>query len=82
MNRNPDIDVRSQKTVGLDPAPVNQFWNSAFKGFDSANRMMPGFKLEHGQANIVVLEDDDGLYPDHKVISVDYLNYGGYVLSV
>ena len=44
--------------------------------------MMPGFKLEHGQANIVVLEDDDGLYPDHKVISVDYLNYGGYVVSV
>ena len=82
MNRNPDIDVRSQKTVGLDPAPVNQFWNSAFKGFDSANRIMPGFKLEHGQANIVVLEDDDGMYPDHKVISVDYLNYGGYVVSV
>mmetsp|Transcript_26575 Transcript_26575/g.63719 ORF Transcript_26575/g.63719 Transcript_26575/m.63719 type:complete len:667 (+) Transcript_26575:36-2036(+) len=78
MNRNPDIDVMSQKTVGLDPAPVNQFWNAAFKGWVAENRVMPGWKLEHGQANIVVLDQgSDSLYPDHNVISVDYLNYGG-----
>lgn len=31
MNRNPGIDTMSQKSVGLDPAPLNQFWNAAFK---------------------------------------------------
>ena len=28
MNRNPGIDTMSQKSVGLDPAPINQFWNA------------------------------------------------------
>eukprot|EP00554_Chaetoceros_debilis_P006440 CAMPEP_0194078196 /NCGR_PEP_ID=MMETSP0149-20130528/4640_1 /TAXON_ID=122233 /ORGANISM="Chaetoceros debilis, Strain MM31A-1" /LENGTH=767 /DNA_ID=CAMNT_0038759403 /DNA_START=37 /DNA_END=2337 /DNA_ORIENTATION=- len=91
LNRNPDVDFMSQKSVGLDPAPVNQFWNAAFKGSSGTdidesgaqpNRVMPGWKLEGGSAttpnaNVFVLEDDDGLYPDHNVLKVDYRNFGG-----
>ena len=91
LNRNPDVDFMSQKSVGLDPVPVNQFWNAAFKGSSGTdidesgaqpNRVMPGWKLEGGSAttpnaNVFVLEDDDGLYPDHNVLKVDYRNFGG-----
>ena len=85
MNRNPDINFMSQKQVGLDPAPINQFWNAAFKGFSGGpsapDRVMPGWKTEGGaggnNANIEVLEDAEGLYPDHNVISIDYLNFQG-----
>jgi hypothetical protein len=31
MNRNPEIDLMSAKSVGLDAAALDQFWNSAFK---------------------------------------------------
>jgi len=36
---------------------------------------MPGWSLQHSQAELMVFEPD--LYPDHNVISIDYLNYGG-----
>jgi len=77
MNRNPGIDVMSAKSVGLDPPQVNQFWNAAFKGYDESNRVMPGWKFQNGQADISVSEEEEGLYPDHNVISVNYKNYGG-----
>ena len=85
MNRNPDIDFMSQKQVGLDPTPVNQFWNAAFKGFSGGDinesglqpdRIMPGWKFEHTNANIALV-DGDKLYPDHNVIAVDHLGFGG-----
>jgi len=74
-NRNPGIDFMSAKSVGLDPVPVNQFWNAAFKGFDG-DRAMPGWKFVGTNANIA-LSNSDGLYPDHHVISVEKLSYGG-----
>ena len=74
-NRNPGIDFVSSKSVGLDPAPVNQFWNAAFKGFDG-ERAMPGWSFVGTNANVAV-SNSDGLYPDHHVISVEKLNYGG-----
>lgn len=77
LNRNPGIDFMSQKSVGLDPAPVNLFWNAAFKGWDGPNRMMPGWSLVGTNANIEVMDMSEALYPDHNVISVDYLSYGG-----
>ena len=48
---------------------------TAFKGWEADNRVMPGWSLQHSQADIEVLAPD--LYPDHNVISIDYLNYGG-----
>mmetsp|Transcript_18921 Transcript_18921/g.31850 ORF Transcript_18921/g.31850 Transcript_18921/m.31850 type:complete len:666 (-) Transcript_18921:34-2031(-) len=78
LNRNPDIDLMSAKSVGMDPAPKNLYWNSAFKGFNADDRMMPGFSLVGTNAAITILEDsDEMLFPDHNVIDVDYLNYGG-----
>lgn len=66
----------SQKSTGLDPAPINQFWNAAFIGFDG-DRAMPGWKFEGTNANIAMTDDSDALYPDHHVIEVDKLSYGG-----
>eukprot|EP00581_Thalassiosira_minuscula_P017642 CAMPEP_0183717690 /NCGR_PEP_ID=MMETSP0737-20130205/11228_1 /TAXON_ID=385413 /ORGANISM="Thalassiosira miniscula, Strain CCMP1093" /LENGTH=659 /DNA_ID=CAMNT_0025947167 /DNA_START=55 /DNA_END=2034 /DNA_ORIENTATION=- len=77
LNRNPGIDLMSHKSVGLDPAPVNQFWNAAFKGWDGPNRMMPGWKLEGTNAVITMVDNSENLYPDHRVIHVDKLSYGG-----
>jgi len=75
LNRNPEIDLMSYKSVGLDPAPVNKFWNAAFKGWDGS--AMPGWRLVGSNANIALVDDSEALYPDHHVISVSYLNYGG-----
>jgi len=91
FNKNPDINVMNAKSVGMDPVPVNQFWNAAFKGSSGTeldetgaqpNRIMPGWKLEGGSAatpnaNVFILGDDAGLYPDHNVLKVDYRNFGG-----
>lgn len=76
LNRNPGIDLMSHKSVGLDPAPVNQYWNAAFKGWDAVDKVMPGWSLGIKNADITILDDGEALYPDHNVISVDYLNYG------
>ena len=77
FNRNPDIDLMSHKSVGLDPAPMNLYWNSAFKGYNADDRMMPGFSLVGTNAEITIMDDSEMLFPDHNVIDVDYLNYGG-----
>jgi len=76
FNRNPGIDLMSAKSVGLDPAPVNQYWNAAFKGWDAVNKEMPGWKIPENGA-LTVLDSSENLYADHNVIHVDYLNYGG-----
>mmetsp|Transcript_23093 Transcript_23093/g.51522 ORF Transcript_23093/g.51522 Transcript_23093/m.51522 type:complete len:676 (-) Transcript_23093:102-2129(-) len=78
MNRNPGIDLMSQKSVGLDPAPVNLYWNSAFKGWVPASRTLPGWSLVGSNANLdVVADPSQALFPDHNILAVDYLNYGG-----
>ena len=78
MNRNPGIDLMSQKSVGLDPAPVNVYWNSAFKGWVGPSRTLPGWSLVGSNANIdVVTDPSQALFPDHNILTIDYLNYGG-----
>ncbi len=77
LNRNPGVDFMSAKSVGLDPAPLNLFWNSGFHGWNAASRSMPGFALVGTNANIAVLGNSEMRFPDHNVISVDYMNYGG-----
>ena len=77
LNRNPGIDLMSHKSVGLDPAPKNLYWNSAFKGYIDENRMMPGFSLVGTNAAITIMDESEILFPDHNVIDIDYLNYGG-----
>jgi hypothetical protein len=73
LNRNPGIDLMSAKSVGLDPAPLNQFWNAAFKGLIDSN--VPGWSIpNNGQ---VTISDTEALYADHNVLAIDYLNYGG-----
>ena len=67
----------SQKSVGLDPAPKNLYWNSAFKGYMSDSRMMPGWSLVGSNANITIMDDTAMMFPDHNVIDISYLNYGG-----
>jgi hypothetical protein len=73
LNRNPGIDLMSAKSVGLDPAPLNQFWNAAFKGLD--NGSIPGWQVP-GNVD-VTLSQTEALHADHNVLNIDYLNYGG-----
>jgi len=77
LNRNPGIDLMSQKSVSLDPAPVNQFWNGAFKGWDSVNRILPGWNVGQTNTDITILDSSEALFPDHNVMSLDYKNWGG-----
>lgn len=76
LNRNPGIDFMSSKSVSLNPAPLNVFWNSAFHGFNVASRSMPGWTFIGTNANIALM-DVEKRFPAHNIISVDYLNYGG-----
>ena len=77
LHRNPGIDLASHKSVGLDPAPANVYWNAAFKGYSGPGGAMPGWSFVGANANVTVLADTESLYPDHHVISVDYFDAGG-----
>ena len=77
LHRNPGIDLASHKSVGLDPAPANVYWNAAFKGYAGPGGVMPGWSLVGSNANVTMLADTESLYPDHHVISVDYFNAAG-----
>lgn len=78
LNRNPGVDLMSLKSVGLDPAPANIYWNAAFKGYNGPGSVMPGWSLVGSNANLTTMTDAEMLYPDHHVISVDYFdNMGG-----
>jgi len=81
MNRNPGIDFMSAKKVGQDPAPLNMFWNGAFHGLENQDRpnLMAGWTFTNN-ANCSYIDDDDSdeaLFADHKVLMVDYKNFGG-----
>lgn len=76
FNRNPGIDFMSAKSVGLDPAPLNQYWNAAFKGL--VDNSIPGWSIPgNGQVSIVSSDEETPLYANHNVLNIDYLNYGG-----
>lgn len=76
FNRNPGIDMMSAKSVGLDPAPLNHFWNAAFKGL--VDNTIPGWSItSNGEVTIASNDEETPLYADHNVLSIDYLNYGG-----
>ena len=76
LNRNPGIDLMSAKSVGLDPAPLNHFWNSAFKGL--VDNTIPGWSIPtNGQVTIVSDDEEEPLYAEHNILAIDYLNYGG-----
>jgi hypothetical protein len=75
LNRNPGIDLMSHKSVGLDPAPLNQYWNAAFKG-GLVDNTIPGWSIPNN-GNVTISETTDALYADHNVLAIDYLNYGG-----
>jgi hypothetical protein len=78
LNRNPGMDLASLKSVGLDPAPANIYWNAAFKGYGGPGGVMPGWSLVGSNATLTTMADAEMLYPDHHVISIDYLsNTGG-----
>ena len=74
LNRNPGIDLMSAKSVGLDAAPLNHFWNAAFKGI--ANNKIPGWNIPNN-GRVALSNTSSPLYADHNVLSIDYLNYGG-----
>lgn len=91
MNRNPGIDLMSAKSIGLDPAPYNQFWNSAFKLSQeenllisgAGNEFIPGWVWGVDNNNIVVPDDvtiitDEAqlLYSNHYVLEVSITNTG------
>jgi hypothetical protein len=76
LNRNPGIDLMSAKSVGLDPAPLNQYWNAAFKGL--VGNTIPGWSIpSNGE---VTIASDDPLYPEHNVLSINYLGGGTFKL--
>jgi hypothetical protein len=71
------VDFMSQKSVGLDPVQMNLYWNSAFIGYSSTDRMMPGWSLMGTNAGITITDASEMLFADHNVINIDYLNFGG-----
>jgi hypothetical protein len=73
LNRNPGIHFISSKSVSLDPAPLNQYWNSAFKGFN--NGKIPGWKIPAN--SVVTLSQSDPLYADHNVIHIEHFDNDG-----
>lgn len=86
LNRNPGIDFLSAKSVGLDPVPVNHFWNDGFKGeaveatesaHNRPNYQIPGWSLVGTNAVVTVLDESEELYPAHRVLHVDKLSFGG-----
>jgi len=81
FNRNPGIDMMSAKSVGLDPAPLNQFWNSAFKGivYEDNNDIgnLPGWKVGQTNRKFTIAPIEERLYAEHNVLNIDYLNWGG-----
>eukprot|EP00547_Thalassionema_nitzschioides_P009475 CAMPEP_0194229316 /NCGR_PEP_ID=MMETSP0156-20130528/43828_1 /TAXON_ID=33649 /ORGANISM="Thalassionema nitzschioides, Strain L26-B" /LENGTH=765 /DNA_ID=CAMNT_0038961865 /DNA_START=77 /DNA_END=2371 /DNA_ORIENTATION=+ len=76
LNRNPGIRFMEKTTVGLDPLPQNQFWNAAFKGYDATTNSLPGWSITTN-ANLAISTAEEPLYPDHLVLDVQYLGYGG-----
>ncbi|KAL3911829.1 MAG: hypothetical protein SGILL_007130 [Bacillariaceae sp.] len=77
FNRNPGIDAMSAKSVSLDAAPLNHFWNAAFKGFDSEKNEMPGWETdENGEVSIS--DSSEEYFANHNVIHVRHVDgYGG-----
>mmetsp|Transcript_15792 Transcript_15792/g.32637 ORF Transcript_15792/g.32637 Transcript_15792/m.32637 type:complete len:354 (-) Transcript_15792:164-1225(-) len=76
FNRNPGIDFMSAKSVGLDPAPFNQYWNSAFKGL--VGNTMPGWSIpSNGELN---MSEEDPLYANHNILDIKYLGGGTFKL--
>ena len=80
FNRNPGIDLMSAKSVGLDPAPLNHFWNAAFKGL--VDNTVPGWSIPNNGEVTIASEDEEGpLYADHNVLSIKYLGDGTFKLK-
>ncbi len=72
LHRNPGMDLSSLKSVGLDPAPSNVYWNAAFKGYGGPGTVLPGWALVGGSnVTLTMMADAEMLYPDHHVISID-----------
>mmetsp|Transcript_35839 Transcript_35839/g.39910 ORF Transcript_35839/g.39910 Transcript_35839/m.39910 type:complete len:672 (-) Transcript_35839:102-2117(-) len=78
LNRNPGLDLLSAKSVGLDPVPLNHYWNAAFKGLNTVDNTIPGWNIpSNGLVTIVPDEEEAALYADHHVLSIQYLGGGG-----
>ena len=79
LNRNPGIDLMSAKSVGLDPVPLNQYWNAAFKGL--VDNTIPGWSIpSNGEVTIVSKDEETPLYANHNVVSINYLGGGTFKL--
>ena len=79
FNRNPGIDFMSAKSVGLDPAPLNQYWNGAFKGL--VDNTIPGWSIpSNGEVSILSKDEETPLYADHNVVNIKYLGSGTFKL--
>ncbi len=73
FNRNPGIDFMSAKSVGLDPAPLNQYWNAAFKGL--VGNTIPGWSVT-SNGDLSIDSEEESLYANHNVLSISYLGGG------
>mmetsp|Transcript_17250 Transcript_17250/g.39870 ORF Transcript_17250/g.39870 Transcript_17250/m.39870 type:complete len:355 (-) Transcript_17250:77-1141(-) len=79
FNRNPGINFMSAKSVGLDPAPLNHYWNAAFKGL--IGNTLPGWTIPSNGIISIASEDEESLlYADHNVLSIKYLGGGTFKL--
>jgi len=77
LNRNPGIDLMSAKSVGLDPAPLNQYWNGAFKGL--VDDTIPGWRIT-SNGKVTIDLDEIPLYAEHNVVSINYDSGGAFKL--
>jgi len=67
----------SAKSVGLDAAPLNQFWNSVLVE-NGNNDILHGWSIPNNvDLTISRTTTTDALFADHIVLNINYLNYGG-----
>ena len=79
FNRNPGIDFATNKMVGVDPSPLNHFWNAAFTGLESTTGPLLGWTLSGSnyQLDIVPTDSVSKRYPGHNIIDITFTSNDG-----
>eukprot|EP00521_Asterionellopsis_glacialis_P007870 CAMPEP_0195287140 /NCGR_PEP_ID=MMETSP0707-20130614/4328_1 /TAXON_ID=33640 /ORGANISM="Asterionellopsis glacialis, Strain CCMP134" /LENGTH=728 /DNA_ID=CAMNT_0040346869 /DNA_START=94 /DNA_END=2280 /DNA_ORIENTATION=- len=81
FNRNPEITFTTNKMVGVHPSPSNLLWNDGFHGLTAdltnGGGSMNGWSMPGQNWFGTILDASEDIYPNHRVLSIDYRNYGG-----
>lgn len=81
FNRNPGITFTTNKMVGVHPSPSNLLWNDGFHGLTAdltnGGGSMNGWSMPGQNWFGTVLDLSEDIYPNHRVLAIDYRGWGG-----